>query len=322
MYGSKSYTSQKVTLQKPTKPKGIFKKLLSTGQTTLPYIQPDEQIPEPLLKEFSPQQWREGFESTDKELRYNWNEQFIQIYIPQLWGRLYLLLAAFAKVIVLYFSFAAIFSFLVVFIKSDYDWVITARAVYIYLEWLFLPSALIWLQFELSTRFCTNPWFLKPRLYFELNRQNGLVTLYGRFRRVRFQHPFIEFDCVLTSAPYSQGLIRYGLMLVHRYQGYRMGVPLSVMLPGGSQARGEYVRLWNFVLSYMDVSRPLPDTLALEMSRPEDPTTAAEDSQTGRPARYWRDMDEATFKVEVAQRVQRHRERIGEGPLNIFESIE
>lgn len=321
-YGPQSYNSQKVPLQKPAKPKGLFKKLLSTGQTTLPYIQPDEQIPEALLGEFSPQQWREGFESTGKGQRYNWNEQFIQIYTPQLWGQLYLLLITFAKGNVLYLPFVVLLSFLMVFIKFDYDWEAISPGFYGYLEWIFLPCALIWLQFELSTRFRTHLWFLKPRLYFELNRQNGLVTLYGRFRRVRLQHPFIEFDCVLTSAPYSQGLIRYGLMLVHRYNGYRIGIPLSVMLPGDSQSRGEYVRLWNFILSYMDVSRPLPDTLALEMSRPEDPTTAAEDNQTGRPSRYWRDMDEATFKAEVARRVQQHREYIGEGPLNIFESIE
>ena len=37
----------------------------------------------------------------------------------------------------------------------------------------------------------------------------------------------------------------------------------------------------------------------LEQYRHLDPTTAKHDQATGRPSRYWRDMDDKTFKQKV-----------------------
>jgi hypothetical protein len=59
------------------------------------------------------------------------------------------------------------------------------------------------------------------------------------------------------------------------------------------------VALWDFLQQYMDVSKPLPDILALEPFRHLDPVTAEHDQRTGRPARYWRDMDEQAFKARI-----------------------
>ncbi|MCD1630552.1 hypothetical protein [Marinobacter shengliensis] len=49
----------------------------------------------------------------------------------------------------------------------------------------------------------------------------------------------------------------------------------------------------------MDITKPLPELPLLERYRPLDPTTAEHDQKTGRPARYWRDMDDETFKKHV-----------------------
>ncbi|MFM2486754.1 hypothetical protein [Celerinatantimonas yamalensis] len=304
-YGPNAYNSQTIAPQPPAKAKRrLLSKLLSAGQAALPFHRTHQQIPQSLWEDMTPERWREMEQRHDGDFQYNWNEQFIQIYVPQLWGRLYLFLAALAKVIVIYFTFFFIITQCISFPLSDYDVPFLIHSSVLYLEWIFLPCALIWAQFELSTNFRTNLWFLRPRLLFEFNRQTGMVTLYRPGRLVRFSHPFVEFDCVLTSAPTQLGFMRYGLMLVHRYQGYRRGIPAALLLTKLSEPRDEMLRLWNFIQCYMDVSQPLPDILALEAGRLNDPTTAKVDKKTGRTPRYWRDMDEATFAQTIRQTVR------------------
>ncbi|MFM2486757.1 hypothetical protein [Celerinatantimonas yamalensis] len=303
-YSPNAYNSQTIAPQPPAKAKRLLSKLLWLGQTPLPFHRTHQQIPQSLLEEITPERWRQMEQHNGGEVQYNWNEQSIQIYVPQLWGQFYLYLSVLAKAVVIYFTFFFIITQCISFPLSDYDVPFLIHSSILYLEWIFLPCALIWAQFELSTNFRTNLWFLRPRLLFEFNRQTGMVTLYKRWQRVRFSHPFVEFDGVLRSAPTQLGFMRYGLMLVHRYQGYWRGIPASLMLPKRSEPRDEMLRLWNFIQCYMDVSQPLPDILALEAGRLNDPTTAKVDKKTGRTPRYWRDMDEATFAQTIRQTVR------------------
>ncbi|MCG6229534.1 hypothetical protein [Vibrio furnissii] len=67
--------------------------------------------------------------------------------------------------------------------------------------------------------------FLKSKRVYSLNRQTGMLTVFKKGNKKRFSHPFIEFDCVLMSAPSPQGHLNYNLMLVHRYHDYSFGVP-------------------------------------------------------------------------------------------------
>ena len=55
----------------------------------------------------------------------------------------------------------------------------------------------------------------------------------------------------------------------------------------------------------MDTSKPLPDIPMWEEFRHLDPVTAEHDRRSGREPRYWREMDEATFKEAVASMTQR-----------------
>ncbi|SDM76526.1 hypothetical protein SAMN05192555_11917 [Franzmannia pantelleriensis] len=57
---------------------------------------------------------------------------------------------------------------------------------------------------------------------------------------------------------------------------------------------------------YMDTSQPLPDTPLWEEFRPLDPTSLEHDRRSGRPPRYWRDMDDETF----AQKVHEHQDKL------------
>jgi hypothetical protein len=133
-----------------------------------------------------------------------------------------------------------------------------------------------------------------------LNRETGMVTLYGKNNRVIFEHPFIEFDCILASNPTHQGLVNYRLMLVHRYSNYSEGVNIGNMV-GMNAPVAEYHRVWNMIQRYMDVSQPLPEVPMLEPFRELDPITVEFDKLSKRDPRYWRDMTEAQFKAEVSR---------------------
>lgn len=141
----------------------------------------------------------------------------------------------------------------------------------------------------------------------ELNRRTGLVTVWQYPRKLPFrkrgepeviQYPFYEFDAWVLGAADRFGP-RFDIVLCHRYS--KLTVYIGDGLLGWQRDSKPCYALWDFLQNYMDVSRPLPELPALEAYRHLDPVTAAHDRQTGRPARYWRDMDDETFKEKVAE---------------------
>jgi hypothetical protein len=144
-----------------------------------------------------------------------------------------------------------------------------------------------------------------------------MVTLFKK-NKPFFTHPFIEFDCVLMSSPTQQGFLNYSLTLIHRYQDYSVGVPISGSM-GPNHKVIEYLRFWNMVQRYMDISQPLPDILVLEPARQRDPTTIAYDKEHNRNPRYWRDMtdDEFAKKMDEIEKAQQNTPATGK-PIDIF----
>jgi hypothetical protein len=114
--------------------------------------------------------------------------------------------------------------------------------------------------------------------------------------------PFEEFDAYVERV-IQHGGIFYRLMFVHRYTGKQFSqTSLSRVEP----SREEVMALWDMLQRYMDVSQPLPDVPRLEPFRHLDPVTVAHDQATGRPARYWRDLDlEAWQRGEGAEWLRR-----------------
>ncbi|WP_217904752.1 hypothetical protein [Marinobacter lutaoensis] len=117
--------------------------------------------------------------------------------------------------------------------------------------------------------------------------------------------PFEEFDAYVERV-IQHGGIFYRLMFVHRYTGKQFSqTSLSRVEP----SREEVMALWDMLQRYMDVSQPLPDVPRLEPFRHLDPVTVAHDQATGRPARYWRDLDlEAWQRGEGAEWLRRQRQ--------------
>ncbi|WP_298776031.1 hypothetical protein [uncultured Shewanella sp.] len=192
---------------------------------------------------------------------------------------------------------------------------------YVVFIYVFMPSGLLWGQLVLMEKGYFTPWFLKAKKHYELNRKTGMVTLYKGNGKPRFSHPFHEFDCILTSSPTPQGLMNYGLFLVHRYNGYSFGVPLHSLMPG-SPLVAEYHYLWSMIQAYMDVTSPMPDILVLEEARERDPTTKAFDDnglrctalnmsgvssakkgdllKNPRGSHFWRNMSDEEFEQTLA----------------------
>ncbi|MFI8692146.1 hypothetical protein ACIGHJ_17790 [Stutzerimonas kunmingensis] len=169
-------------------------------------------------------------------------------------------------------------------------------------------------------------WVVRPSKgpLWEFNRRTGMVTIFdydnmGEYKRSgtigEFTCSFHEFDAYISSAPDRQGLIWHQLHLVHRY--HNLAIDLSPIVPKDSSMAPHFAA-WDFLQNYMDIGRPLPDIPLFEKHRANDPTTAAHDRRTGRPERYWRDMDDETWEAQLTQNLGRVNAYDITGRLNLM----
>jgi len=138
----------------------------------------------------------------------------------------------------------------------------------------------------------------------EFNRRTGMIKVWQYSRKLPFvprkppvviEKPFYEFDAWCCARVDRFGTL-FDLVLSHRYS--KLDVTVGDILGAHGSATMCYA-YWDFIQNYMDVTQPLPEMPMLEKYRPLDPVTAEHDQQTGRPPRYWRDMDDETFKKHV-----------------------
>jgi hypothetical protein len=138
----------------------------------------------------------------------------------------------------------------------------------------------------------------------EFNRRTGMIKVWQYSRKLPFvprkppvviEKPFYEFDAWCCARVDRFGTL-FDLVLSHRYS--KLDVTVGDILGAHGSATMCYA-YWDFIQNYMDITKPLPELPLLERYRPLDPTTAEYDQKTGRPARYWRDMDDETFKKHV-----------------------
>ena len=138
----------------------------------------------------------------------------------------------------------------------------------------------------------------------EFNRRTGMVKVWQYPRKLPFmqrqpptviEKPFYEFDAWCCARVDRHGSL-FDLVLSHRYS--KLDVTVGDILGSHGHPNICYA-YWDFIQNYMDVTRPLPDFPLIEKYRDMDPVTAEHDRETGRPERYWRDMDMDTFKKKV-----------------------
>ncbi|AQS36222.1 hypothetical protein Sps_01033 [Shewanella psychrophila] len=296
-YSSTAYNSQDITPQVPARPKGFLQRLLTKGQS-FSFRRPTLTIATAAVAHNTPSQWPQIVDFIEKKQgQAGWDEQRLEHDVFSSWTQIYMILSGLGKVSCQFFLPLFIIVFLTMPLYDERSNFVEAfEALGLVLLYVFVPLGLLWGQFELVNRGYFTPWFLKAQKQFSLNRQTGMVTLYKSNGKPRFSHPFIEFDCILVSAPNQQGLINYALYLVHRYKGYSQGIPLHGLMPN-NQPVAEYHALWNMIQRYMDTSQPMPDVLILEAARERDITTAKFDlaGKRGHPCHYWREMSDEEF---------------------------
>lgn len=153
------------------------------------------------------------------------------------------------------------------------------------------------------------------------NRRTGMATVWKYPMRRPFQkrklprketHHFCEFDAYVETRLMRWGAVEY-FNLYHRYQ--KLSIPIGKHLLGGIQGvQYPCYATWDFLQSYMDISKPIPDIPIFENFRHLDPVTAEHDRKTGRPRHYWRDMDKKTFRKKLGDMHDRiHKECTANG---------
>ncbi|PSV50179.1 hypothetical protein, partial [Photobacterium sp. GB-1] len=226
-----------------------------------------------------------------------YNERQIRDITLPWWGLVYFYAVTFGKFIALYmmplfFLVAGVMNLVDSSGQDEYN------QIYLGMACILVVCLLIWWSFSFFNG------KLPIKTLFSLSRETGMVTLHGFGNKVRFSHPFVEFDCYLTTSPTPQGFINYQLFLVHRYNGYKHGVPIGRFI-NGSRDLDEYKRLWNMIQAYMDVSQPLPDIPMNEPFRHKDSATVAYDKAHHRKPDFWFSMDDEAFEQAVTKIVEK-----------------
>ncbi|ASA55643.1 hypothetical protein [Vibrio gazogenes] len=314
-YNSKQFHPQ----PQPEKSRGLMEKIRKRGQV-FPFSDTNTSIATTALKDQPPSILNE--EGAENDLF--WTHKKVQPYTFFVWAGFYLFLVTMAKVVLYaFYPLACLLTLIPAFGEAGPS--VALQAVWNLTLYVALPAVIIYLPVFIINRI--DPKMTKAQLErwvarkkYCLNRETGMVTLYGAGNRKIFTHPLIEFDCILASNPNHQGLLSYRLMLVHRYSNYKHGVNIGSLV-GVNAPVAEYHRLWNMIQQYMDVSKPLPDIPMLEPFRHLDPTTAEYDQQTNRDPRYWRQMSDEAFEAQLTKiaKAQEQNNIPASGPiLDIF----
>ncbi len=315
-YHHTAYNSQRIPPQpRPYELSWAMKKLNRATQTPLNHTKANSSVPRQLYESYTPSEYWLDKEN-HPDWKAFWNEKDLTTASYNSFGIVYYYLSAFSWVTVTWLTGFAFLSVLIAIYGAGETWEGGGEFLIWWFSYIFPLPFIIWVTGKIPFTINIIARFFGGRREFELNRQTGMVTLFNRHDKVRYSHPFIEFDAVLTSTPNHQGILFYSLALVHRYRDYRFGVPLGKLI--SSNQPEDHRLLWNVIQRYMDTSQPLPDLLILEESRPNDPTTAEYDKQTGRQPDYWRSMSDMEYELEIEQRLEQQSPYSGVA-IDIFE---
>ena len=314
-YQHSVWNSQSYSNQKPRPEQGVLIKLLQGGDP-LPWNRANETVPVSMIEEPTPAEIKQRLKENKGET--HWDENQYSAGALNKWGLIYFYLTAFGKgICTMFLPFFILVVIVLPFIHEPITHLDLIEPVYIYILYVFIPSALIWGYFEASGRgYLPLPWFMKAVKHFTFSRSTGNVIRYKNNKEL-YSHPFPEFDCYLVSSPSHQGILSYKLHLVHRYNRYSDSIPLHTF--SSSQQPEELERIWNLIQRYMDTSQPMPDVPELEPARPKDPTTAAWDAKNNRQPDYWFSMDDDEFEEALLELQAEQRFMPSQGPeIDLF----
>jgi len=164
-------------------------------------------------------------------------------------------------------------------------------------EWVIFTVGVPYLIYKLGKTALRKNW-VKDKHNTEINRRTGMVTF--TWSRKRVSYPFTGFDPTMQSVVDRTGIVRYHLILMHRYTGQ------FCREPGGQYDKWRVELLWEEMQHFMDISKPLPDIPRLECFRQNDPVTKAWDKQHQRPTDYWKDMKDEDVANQLKEKSMQH----------------
>lgn len=308
-YADSCYNSRNFNKQKqPVQDAGLLNKIRHRGQI-LPFSETNESIATSSLVKHSSK-----FNNSDPN-KFYWNHEKLEPYTLVSWMQVFSIFAMIAHGVIFYLSPIS-FIFLIIILLGDggFDAFTETLVAYLY---ILIPSLII----EYVPVLVLNDKRLKNNLSFfirknyTLNRQTGMVTVYGSGNKIIYEYPFLEFDCIFQSNPNHQGILSYRLMLVHRYSGDKHVVDIGSEV-GLHAPVADYHRFWNSIQRFMDVSQPLPDIPMLEPFRNLDPVTAEHDKRAGRSPKYWRSMNDQEYMATLKE-IAKKQEKLPASGLEI-----
>lgn len=320
-YGEVAYNSKNIPVQSASLERSW---LLKFSGTRLPWGNTQDVAPDIIMEDPTPDDMRfaEKFRKNKEEKKGNGTyvpaplegvelhqrydqESFRYAQLP-FGSQFWLFMFAFGKwsfIILLPISLLTFFSGMFSIEGNPID--LTKEALKGFFSWILGVPLICWGVGHVVINHFPRIWFRPPNgPLWELNRRTGLVTFfdYKRFKKEGVIDeevaPFYEFDAYIVTSPDRQGSPMNGLFLIHRYRDIRINFN-NLIAPDNTLQKP--CALWDFFQNFMDISRPLPDIPLYEPYRHLDPVTAEYDRQKQRPARYWIDMDDETFKAKVKE---------------------
>ncbi|MEH6501184.1 MAG: hypothetical protein V7751_17495 [Pseudoalteromonas distincta] len=311
-YGTNAYNSTSIPNQ-PSKPRNHIGPL----SQHLPWGNPQSIFPIGFVAFTSPKKLRDDEEREDNDPGYRerlsqrlnaaFDHQRYRYTPLQGWTQFWIYMHGLGKGFFIVFTCMLFFGFWILMLIDERTFSQRLTDIFALWKWVGGVPALAWLIAHLVLKYVPERFLLKPSRkgpVWEMNRQTGMVTIFarkkGQFSKIGiegdFVAPFYEFDATIHTIPDRQGFPLHMLNMVHRYRV--AAIDFSVLM-GKVSRQQACMALWDFWQRYMDISQPLPDLPELEVFRHLDPTTAEHDQRTGRPSRYWRDMDPKTFKAKI-----------------------
>lgn len=292
MYKDTAYNSKNITLQPRGKKKNFLGKMAEMTTPSYHFTDSTAYVPKGVLGEHSPKQWEE----VHPRLKGLWNNERILEEIPQIRSLIFLWGGAISKLLLVWFTPLLILTYFIAEKEKPMQHFIDECGIIVLVVAIWALADYL-LRYDWYYPFIR--WCIAARPNYEFNRLTGMVTSYRRGGKVRFSHPFIEYDCIaIRSAVGTMGAGVWTLFLVHRYSKDKIAITGTVR--GSSPGADEFCGAYNMIQRYMDVSKPLPDTFVLEKYRHLDPTTKKADEKSNRDPYYWRKMiDEDEFRAAV-----------------------
>ena len=309
-YGKKAYRSDALPRQADQHEELNRSKLGRSASLRLPWGNTSDVVPPNLLSRFSPKKLRKLEKREDMAekigLQSENNHECWRYAQLAFEARFFDMMNVLGKMGIIILTPVVFLTFLLILL-FDKDETLTGfiPTMLEVMELVLLPVFVMWLVSDLAFRLFPGFLFKAGRgPEWEFNRRTGMITAWQYPRKFPFmprkapvviKKPFYEFDAWCCARVDRHGSL-FDLVLSHRYS--KLDVTVGDILGSHGHPKMCYA-FWDFIQNYMDITRALPDFPLIEEYRLLDPVTAEHDKKTGRPERYWRDMDMDSFKKKV-----------------------